>query len=57
VEDTAKSDFAAEFEKFQRGATSFADDMKKQNIHVGMGSPAHCVTCEEVWPCSSERNK
>lgn len=36
---------------------SFADNMKAQDIHVGIGtgSDARCVTCGKVWPCPGSR--
>lgn len=39
------------------GANLFADDMKEQGIHVGMGSkPTTCVVDGELWPCQHVRN-
>ena len=33
------------------GMKSFAQDMREQGIHVGMGANPVCVTCGERWPC------
>ena len=33
----------------------FAADMKAQNLHVGMGSPPRCVTCDNAWPCPGSK--
>lgn len=32
---------------------AFAADMRAQEIHVGLGSPARCVVCDVPFPCSS----
>jgi len=37
------------------GVHSFAAEMKAQGIHVGLGSPPHCVVDGETWPCSYEQ--
>lgn len=29
----------------------FAEEMRKQGIHVGLGAKPYCVTCDEPWPC------
>lgn len=31
----------------------FAADMRAQGIHVGLGQPGRCVTCDLPWPCPS----
>lgn len=36
---------------------AFAADMRRQGIHVGMGSPGHCVACGDVWPCEASTEK
>lgn len=33
------------------GVRSFAEEMRERGIHVGLGRPARCVTCDEPWPC------
>lgn len=40
-----------EIKRIVGGVQSFAEDMRRQNIHVGLGSQPHCVTCGEPWPC------
>ncbi len=37
----------------QRRVQSFADDMRAQGIHVGLGNPGRCATCGEMWPCAA----
>lgn len=41
-------------QRLANGASSFAEDMRRQGIHVGMGNPAVCVNCSEPWPCPSQ---
>lgn len=35
------------------GVQSFAQEMRDQGIHVGLGRPGRCVTCDEPWPCAA----
>lgn len=37
------------------GVESFAQDMRDQGIHVGMGRNPVCVTCDTPWPCPAEQ--
>jgi hypothetical protein len=30
---------------------NFVTNLREQGIHVGMGSPARCITCSQAWPC------
>lgn len=53
---------AADFEATQaavmRTVTSvgnFAADMRAAGIHVGLGSPPTCCTCDQPYPCTSAR--
>jgi hypothetical protein len=32
-------------QRLQKAATRFADDMRRQGIHIGMGADPRCVTC------------
>lgn len=36
---------------------AFMAEMREQQIHLGVGPPgtARCVTCDEPWPCATER--
>lgn len=36
-----------------KGVKSFADEMREQGIHVGIGtgSGVYCANCAEPWPC------
>lgn len=46
--------------RLQQGLNRFADAMREQGIHVGLGqgaTPAKCCVDGEVWPCTHERNK
>lgn len=40
-----------------RGVQNFADDMRAQGIHVGLGRAARCVVDDEPWPCEHERQR
>ncbi len=45
-------------EKLIAKIEGFAAAMKRQNIHVGMGSaPVVCVTCGKPWPCPESANE
>lgn len=33
----------------------FIAEMREKGIHVGVGTPPKCATCDEAWPCSTER--
>jgi hypothetical protein len=37
------------------GVQGFADEMREQGIHVGLGKPGRCVTCGEPWPCAASK--
>lgn len=37
------------------GPANFAQAMRAEGIHVGMGRNPVCVTCGEEWPCSAEQ--
>ena len=37
------------------GPANFAQAMRAEGIHVGMGRNPVCVTCGEEWPCSTEQ--
>jgi hypothetical protein len=37
--------------RLRAGLDDFEVEMREQGIHVGMGNPARCVTCNEPWPC------
>lgn len=39
-------------EKVADGVRGFAAEMREKGIHVGLGIPGRCVTCDEMWPCS-----
>jgi hypothetical protein len=47
-------EFNFTFPTIMRGLASFADDMREQDIHVGIGSPPKCVICD-VWPCKGSK--
>lgn len=34
-------------------ARAFGDEMKAQEIHVGVGAPPICVVCGITWPCNA----
>lgn len=39
------------------GLENFAAEMRAKGIHVGLGTPPVCVTCDQDWPCTHERRK
>jgi hypothetical protein len=36
---------------------AFAQEMKAQNIHVGLGNPPRCVVDGERWPCKTTKTR
>lgn len=36
----------------KRRVQGFIAEMKAKAIHVGVGMPAVCAACDELWPCS-----
>jgi hypothetical protein len=42
--------------RVQKGLAGFASDMRRQNIHVGLGALPYCVACGEAWPCEASRS-
>ena len=50
------SDFGRDYAEIQRRIGGFAEDMRRANIHVGVGAggfPAICACCGQPWPCES----
>lgn len=41
--------------ELQRRVDAFAEAMRAEGIHVGVGAPgaARCVVCDEPWPCAT----
>jgi len=50
---------AQQIRQIAQGIRSFAEDMRSQDIHVGMPLPGdsvvRCVNCGALWPCASSR--
>lgn len=57
VSDDVIEEMKQAVRQFREGARSFADEMRAKDIHVGMGKPGTCVTCDETWPCSAESRR
>ena len=38
-----------------RRVAGFAEEMRAQGIHVGMGRVPRCVNCGELWPCEGSK--
>lgn len=32
---------------------AFADELRDQGVHVGMGTPPVCIVCRVDWPCAT----
>lgn len=39
-------------EEWVRRVFSFAEELRDQGVHVGLGTKPRCVTCDEPWPCA-----
>ena len=53
----AEIEQAAELvQRVARGIRSFAEEMRAQGIHVGIGSPPRCV-CGNSWPCKASKKE
>lgn len=38
-----------------KNVKGFAAEMREKGIHVGLGMPGVCVTCDEMWPCAGSK--